>query len=634
MPSLAAPSGISDVTRSSRAHAGAGDTPLLPIHEIQGTSERSPLEGQSVATEGVITGVQLLARQPGFFLQQRTDEGPTGASRALFVETSAVLDDARAGALRVGVPVRVMGQVSEEPGFTTIEAGPDAVEPLRASPLPVAERPRPVRLELPADPAERDAVLAPLQSMVVEVGDPLVLSPTNRFGDVVVADASRLGMRRVADPAETGHLIHVSPRLGRPTDLGTGDRPERIVGPLQHAFGRHMVLQVGTLGSIVRGPQAPRRWGDVTGDGRVGREDVAIIEGRVGTPASGPLDPADLDADGLVTAADVELARTRMERAAATGEPAFTVASFNMQNFFDPRDPDGRGNRPSPRQHELRLSKFAATIRDELGAPDILALQEVENDAVLADLVARPELAALGYRHAMLPGPDRRGSHLAMLWREGRVSLEDLRQEQRWLDRNGDPLPDCADGPTDRRAVHPRPPLVADLTIHDVESGATAGLSMVVNHFTSKFSPSGAPTEPRRIAQAEHVASIVDGIQARSPGRDVLVIGDLNDREESRPLAVLTGPDDARRMVNVIAEHVPPAERYSFNYNGLTEQIDHVLATPDLALRTADAGIAHLNTDVPAAVGSLPGPRGSSDHEVPWARFLLPDAAAGIAQVE
>src|SRR5690606_12033924 len=110
-----------------------------------------------------------------------------------------------------------------------------------------------------------------------------------------------------------------------------------------------------------------------------------------------------------------------------TGEPLVTVGTLNMWNLFDTVDDPGGDSVLGHTEYSRRLTKLAETIRSELGAPDVLAVQEVENARVLEDLLARPELEALGYQYAILPGVDPRGINVGFLHRDN-VNITDLRQ--------------------------------------------------------------------------------------------------------------------------------------------------------------------------------------------------------------
>ncbi|MEE7548706.1 hypothetical protein HF319_18265, partial [Xanthomonas sp. Kuri4-1] len=83
------------------------DFSLLPIHAIQGSGARSPLEGQVVATSGIVTG----RRSAGFFLQAPNAEadGDPATSEGIYVYTGSTPPAAAA----VGHRVKVQGTVLE-----------------------------------------------------------------------------------------------------------------------------------------------------------------------------------------------------------------------------------------------------------------------------------------------------------------------------------------------------------------------------------------------------------------------------------------------------------------------------------------------------------------------------------------
>jgi hypothetical protein len=60
---------------------------------------------------------------------------------------------------------------------------------------------------------------------------------------------------------------------------------------------------------------------------------------------------------------------------------------------------------------------------------------------------------------------------------------------------------------------------------------------------------------------------------------------------------------------------VPPEDRYSYNYEGNSQTLDHVFVSPTLR-GSAELEVVHLNTDFPA----LPGLT-ASDHDPLVARL-------------
>jgi 5'-nucleotidase len=113
----------------------ASTATVTPIAAIQGTNtDTSPLSGQTVTTEGVVTAAYPTGGFSGFYLETGGAGGPEaddrtpGASDAVFVFGSI-----SAGQVSVGESVRVTGKVSEFQGET--EIGSPAVTKLD-DPLP------------------------------------------------------------------------------------------------------------------------------------------------------------------------------------------------------------------------------------------------------------------------------------------------------------------------------------------------------------------------------------------------------------------------------------------------------------------------------------------------------------------
>lgn len=134
---------------------GSGDSENLPapagitsIVEIQGTGDTSPLEGQNVATQGVVTGVWSEGGLNGFTIQTGgTGHEVTNASPALFVHMGTKGADKYP---RIGDSIEVTGQVSEYFGATQITASAlkqldtalEAVTPLAVDELPQGDAAR------------------------------------------------------------------------------------------------------------------------------------------------------------------------------------------------------------------------------------------------------------------------------------------------------------------------------------------------------------------------------------------------------------------------------------------------------------------------------------------------------------
>jgi endonuclease/exonuclease/phosphatase family metal-dependent hydrolase len=203
--------------------------------------------------------------------------------------------------------------------------------------------------------------------------------------------------------------------------------------------------------------------------------------------------------------------------AARTGGPGRTlvrVVSWNVHDLFDSEDrlaaPGALDEVPAAADVEAKLGALAAVLV-RLDA-DLVFLQEVENDRVLAALADRA-----GYGEARLvEGADPRGIDVAAL---SRLPVEAYLSHAEDQDPAGARL-----WPRDCVEVHAR-------------AGASR-LVLVGTHASSRLSdPDGA----RRALQAARLRELADGLRALHPAAVVLAGGDLNDPPDAPSMFPLAG---------------------------------------------------------------------------------------------
>jgi len=257
-----------------------------------------------------------------------------------------------------------------------------------------------------------------------------------------------------------------------------------------------------------------------------------------------------------------------------------------------------------------------------LRAPDIVALQEIQDDSGEDDdgtLSAEDTLQAIVDAIAAAGGPTYAfasaeldvdgetggapGSNIrnAFLWNPERTALSDL-ETLELGNQEGDPF------------FETRDPLIGTFNFQGEE------VTVINNHFSSRFGSTpifGGPQpfvqagEDDRAAQAQAVNDRVDAILAQDPDAKVIVAGDLNTFEFTDEITDdLQGVGDERVLANLIND-VPEGERYTFNFEGNSQVLDHILATENLA-SDAEIDIVHTNVDFPDPV---------SDHEPVVAGF-------------
>lgn len=550
------------------------------IMEIQGRGPFSPLAGRMVTTGGVVT--LHTARDAGFWLQDPEGDGDPATSDGVFVA-------ARGEAPPVGARITLTARVQELQfgnalPLTRLTRVQDIRILARGGPLPA-----PIPVTAVADQSIPSAIIfwERLEGMRVSVTPARVVSPTSRFGEFALLAPGNARPGSGYFP-RSGHL------LLRHSDEGVDYNPERIL------------VDDASL------PRAPTlRPGD-----RVAHL-VGVVDYRYGNYKIQP-----------ERVRSHETGRPEDATAVRSTRGGLTVVTFNVGGLFDRADDphkDDQRSTPSAGALETKLSKLVLALEGPLGLPAILVAQEVENTEILQRLGDRVNARVdTAYRAVSFESSDPRGIEVGLLWDTNRVALK------RAFPLGG-PAVEAAFGP--HSASPGREPLVG------VFEFAGERLIVIGCHFKSKRGdeplfglrqPPLRPTEAQRKAQARAVRAYVDDVLGAEPGALVMVAGDLNDFPFPEPgegpdhaLAILEGAGGERPLTNLV-ERTDPAERYTFVFDGNSQVLDYILASPALRARLQDAHIAHFNASQPHALAGNPTTAlRASDHDAVVARFDL-----------
>ena len=157
-------------------------------------------------------------------------------------------------------------------------------------------------------------------------------------------------------------------------------------------------------------------------------------------------------------------------------------------------------------------------------------------------------------------------------------------------------------------------------------------LTVGVLHLKSKLcdaaelvGPEGCGAELRR-QEARALAAWIAELPAAQAAQ-LLVIGDFNSDAREEPLLELK-----RAGLSDLFDGVPPAQRYTYVFDGRATQLDHALAGAALARLLASAHIWHINADEPEVLGYglehptdayQPDARRCTDHDPIYVDFAL-----------
>ncbi|GAA3975358.1 ExeM/NucH family extracellular endonuclease [Actinomadura viridis] len=349
---------------AARGEPGPCETPATHrIAQVQGQGATTPLNGQTVRIEGVVTGdFQEADRLKGFFVQDPAPDGDPRTSDGLFVYSTKEV--------ATGDRVLVTGKAVEYGGLT--ELSPVSAVDVCGS----GETIEPVTVKLPPtqDPESHEG-------MLLRYGQRLTATETyqlGRYGEVTLSSGGRLFQptdghgstqagndrrRLLLDDGSTVQNPAEVPFTG-PRSLRIGDTTTGLTGILSQGFGGYR-LQPTRAPHFARTNPRPVRPARVGGDVK--------------------------------------------------------VAAFNTLNWFttlDVRGADTAG------EQERQIAKLVAALRG-LDA-DAVGLMEVENngDTAIKALVDRLN-AAVGagtYSWIRHPNPGTDQIHVALIYKSARLA--------------------------------------------------------------------------------------------------------------------------------------------------------------------------------------------------------------------
>jgi predicted extracellular nuclease len=625
------------VPQTAQCSFNAQVFPFVPIYDIQGAGHISPYDGQRVGTWGIVTGVAF----DGFFVQDPDGDNNDDTSDGMWVFMGSFCD----GCPDVGDEVTLVDRVDEFiPGgagtgnlsttdmafaiINVLSSGNPLPDPVvigrsgRIAPNVLVISPDeidpPINLQDPADAAANpfnpavDGIdfYESLEGMLVTVEDAVAVSAVRSFGS--------FSSEMFALPSN-GHPDIIAPNDVR-TDRGGinlaaeadgyGDlNPERVQFQFDASDTTTGTLFPGSVPEIIVGD----RLGDVTG---VVGYDFGNFEVRALHELS--ITPSGLEPE------TTSLVGTKK---------AVTVASYNVLNLASPLA--GDGDDPDAAQR----ARLAEQIVNNLGSPDVIALQEIqdnngtdggagnlETDATetlqaFVDAIASAGGPSYAFFDVAPDPPNSSGGapggniRNAFLYNPDRVELDSF------VSLTPDVL--AAAGASDPGAfAGTRNPLASTFVFNGQQ------FTVINNHLSSRFGSTpifGGPqpfiqaAEDAREAQVGALNDYVDFLLAAEMDARVIVNGDFNTFEFTDDLTeILPGTLDGQAIMKSLLNEVEDDNRYTFIFDGNSQVLDHMFATRSL-LESAEFDIVHLNVDF----SRLRTDTVASDHEPLVGRFGL-----------
>ena len=567
---------------------------FTPIYEIQGVGAASPLVDSRVDSYGLVTGVT----PDGFYLQDPVGDGDGRSSDGIYVYTyrppASIFPEVQVGAC---LAVRD-ALVQEYFGKTELNWIGD-VEPSAncGRRLVIA-----AAMDEHGNGHKDHHQYERWEGMVVEVDslDGIVHGPTKRYA---------------SGEAEIAFLP-----IGLQMTVPYG----RILRESQLETTQSTILWPGYslqfVSSLLGGDLPDANWGDrirAPDDERV----RAILDYNFGKYQ-------------LLLLPDQSLTVERRpivhETATEGSSEDYAVCTFNVHGLGN-----GLEQHTTPLAYERALVLAAEAIAGPLQGCTIVALQETGTPSDAEALAARlSQDFGLDYVSVAVPGPLTGDPDYPLtnsfLVRADRVHVVRVSAAQGCSDIDYGVIdPDGEPCPPGQYPLFNRPPLVLDVFV-DGEWGLPVELRLVDNHWKSKAGDEELNAR-RRLMQADHVADIVEAYRS-SGARPIIVLGDLNDFNESAPLDFLTANESAlgEPLVDVW-DYLTISDSYTYIFDGVSQVLDHILISPDMVQSVANVDVLHVNADfgMCPSRSNLSGCNAVSDHD-PLMIRLRPGGAASV----
>ncbi len=686
-------------SRSASATIGLTVLVILPIGTVQGSVSNSdngatfssPYAGQTVVIQGVIYEKVLSRTSSGgstyaFFMQNANDQtdGDPNSSDGIYVYIGGYSTLRIKGGgyytPKVGDEVILQGPISEYYNFTEI-GNPYLLKVVRSNVDIAAEVPA-VVANPPDNLADANRYWERLEGMRVQVPqNSIVLGGRNVFNPAdaevwVASPNSTIALR--ADPYTRRAFRDAHPLDDNYDPANWDGNGYRILlgsWGIKAAAGNNQALiePLRTFDTVTNAPSGGLNY--TYSKYRIEISEQPALSEGVDPAANNP--PQTFD-------------RTFN----------YSIVDYNLENLYDYRDNPFSGcdfaNVPagsnpkcsktgtpflsdvtpaydyvpaSDAVYQARLADIATQIINDLHSPDVLMVQEVENQDICTvtdgaltcgatdNADGKPDvLQELALKVASLGGPaydaafdrdssDLRGIAPSFMYRTDRVEL---------LPAAGDPVlgmspavagytPVPLDGdvsnPKTLNAllpvgvpacetswVFPRAPDVGLFRIYhtSIGLGSFRDVYVINNHFKSRPDTCVA----HRTEQARYNAALVAYIEAVKPDARIVLGGDLN--VYPRPDDIAYGASDQlgslydpslglKNLWEVLLDQAPEAA-YSYVYVGMAQTLDQMFVNGPMLADLNQFRIAHINSDFPADYPD-DAARGTSDHDPNFAVF-------------
>lgn len=581
------------------------------IHTIQGAGAASPIAGQVVEAEGVVTAsFQGAGQFRGFYLQEpdATWDSNPATSEAVFI-----FDNGAGPAVKAGDRVRVRGTVSEfaSSGSSLTEIGSLTSEQVCSTGNLFTR----TQLTLPVSDLRN---FESLEGMAVQLNQQLTVTGNfnlGGFGQIDLAPRVLFTPTQSADRASWPTTTDLNARSILALDDGSSLANASLYPTLfpQGGLSASNTLRTGAL---------------VNYDGATQTNSplIGILDDRYGSYRVQPTAPVTFfDANPRPTIAHIlpaiagryqvrRLSGAQPAAAAVASDGRYRAVSANVLNFFVTLNKRGAAT-------ALEFDHQKTKVIEELSAmnADLYGLSEVQNyangnasgdtytNAALQSLVDGLNCKANGGVATCANPPATPYSFIDTLSLGSGNGTDAIRNVMIYRPSVLTPVGSPAlyyQNDTNR------PSLAQTFRPATGAKAEQQTFTFVVNHFRSKGSACGGTSDDvyqgscngLRLNMAMNVASWLATNPTADPAaaRKLLLVGDFNAYFGEDPIQFLTGNGYTDLVDSVLG-----AGAYSYNFGSQSGYLDHALANPAFNNLVSHLAEWHINADEPAALEAL-----------------------------
>ena len=561
----------------------------ISIHFIQGAGHKSPIEGCSVSG---IRGIVTLVTSKGFYMQDPRPDNDNRTSESILIYTGSPPKNVKKGDLAY-----VNGTVNEY------------IQDAKPLSLSVTEIVNPTYIT-----THSNITLAPVLIGIGGLVPPDTVIEDDAFGNISIDNSF--------DPGTDGIDFYESLE-----GMSVLINNAVVVGPAKPT--NHPVVYVlsdnGSLASI-RTPSGgiisrPRDYNPerIALDFFTNSSEAVNVGDLIKGPIVGVIDYSKYNYEIVVDK------NTPITLTHGLGNSSRDSSSDSNDSIIDNSTQSAAGDQITiaaynveDLSYNLKTAKFgtlAEQIVGNLNAPDIIALEEIVGDNSTNDgsniyktlnlLAENISIASNGkFHYSNISIPDKNSTmNVAILYRTDRglafrgLSTGNPRENVTVIrGTHISPNPGWIYPRDPAFETGLRKPLAAEFTFKG------QSLFIIANHFKAKdikddrlfgeFQPPRSITDDKRHKQAQIVHNFVKEILNSNSTANVVVLGDLNDFQFSETLNILKG-----NLLTNPLENLSIGEQYTYNFEGNSQALDHILISKNLGRMSPEFKVAHINAD-------------------------------------